>query len=347
MLFSNPLANPLFLPIAGVVGGMLAISLLYTLIMEHNHLSELHKRSLFHRWGSSAILSPLVVLAIFSGPGPLTALITIMALIGTLEYGLVTRLSPMFFPIAILFSLVIPIATARTAQPAMQSLLDAFLMIGATAVFAYGRVTSTAQDARSVTAKTSAQVDITSPPEPNTPAAAEPVDSYTLPQAALAFLAVAYTPFLGSYAVLLSKLEHGSGLLLSLIAAIGLSDTLAFVCGKAFGHLTPKLAPHVSPNKTWAGAIGSVIGAYVGFLIMPLAYPASCPTLPIEALVLLPPLIALAATMGDLFESVIKRSYGVKDAGSWLPGFGGLLDRIDSLLFALPVCYYIVLSCIS
>lgn len=346
MLVSNPLANPLFLPLIGILGGVLALSLLYTLIVERKHLSELHKRSLFHRWGSSAIISLLVLPAIFAGTGPLCVLITLMAVIGTIEYGLVTRLTPAYFPIAILFSIAIPIATASTMQPAAQILLDAFLMTGATAVFTYGRLTRHVQHTAVTPEKIGTLIN-TTPSQPTTTVAAEPIDSHTLSQASLCFLAVIYTPFLGSYAILIGTLEHGSGLLLSLIASIALCDTLAFVCGKAVGHLTPKLAPHVSPNKTWAGAIGSVIGSYVGFLILPLTYPAVCPALPTEALLILPPMIAVAGTIGDLFESVIKRSYGVKDAGSWLPGFGGLLDRIDSLLFALPVCYYIVLSFIS
>ncbi len=80
------------------------------------------------------------------------------------------------------------------------------------------------------------------------------------------------------------------------------------------------------------------LGAYIGFSIVLLAGPA----LPLAILLGLPVLIAAASIMGDLFESVIKRSVGVKDAGTWLPGFGGILDRIDSLLFVLPVSYLVL-----
>jgi phosphatidate cytidylyltransferase len=119
--------------------------------------------------------------------------------------------------------------------------------------------------------------------------------------------------------------------------AVALSDVAAFTCGKLFGRRP--LAPSVSPNKTWEGAVGNYLGAAAAIGIMRFAVAG----LPLETQVLLPVVIATAALFGDLFESLLKRSSGVKDAGSWLPGFGGLLDRIDSLLFVLPAAYYFVL----
>jgi phosphatidate cytidylyltransferase len=156
---------------------------------------------------------------------------------------------------------------------------------------------------------------------------------------ALAFLGLAYIPLLLAHAVLIADgIEDGSGLLLALGLAVAMSDVAAFTCGKLFGRR--QLAPRVSPNKTWAGVGGNFLGAYAAFTVMHFALP----DIALWAQVLLPAVVAVADVMGDLFESLLKRSFAVKDAGDWLPGFGGLLDRIDSLLFVLPVAYYFVLA---
>lgn len=116
--------------------------------------------------------------------------------------------------------------------------------------------------------------------------------------------------------------------------AVALSDVAAFVVGSLVGG--PKLAPRLSPNKTVAGACGNLLGAYAGVAVMGFALPAAWP---LWLVIALPPLLAAAALFGDLVESLVKRSFAVKDAGTLLPGFGGLLDRIDSLIVALPVAY--------
>jgi phosphatidate cytidylyltransferase len=129
-----------------------------------------------------------------------------------------------------------------------------------------------------------------------------------------------------------------------LFAALALgcagSDIGAFVVGRRFGR-TP-LAPSLSPAKTRAGVAGNFAGAAAGLL--PLA-PAVAASLAAAGVVgwyglLLVPIIALGSVWGDLFESAAKREAGVKDAGDWLPGFGGILDRIDSLLITLPLAYW-------
>lgn len=111
------------------------------------------------------------------------------------------------------------------------------------------------------------------------------------------------------------------------------ADTFAFFSGRRFGGA--KLAPRISPNKTWAGFWGGLFGVMVLSLAM-------APVLGIELarlpLLLLASLVAaLASVLGDLFESLAKRQAGAKDSGTLLPGHGGVLDRIDSLLAVLPV----------
>jgi phosphatidate cytidylyltransferase len=111
-------------------------------------------------------------------------------------------------------------------------------------------------------------------------------------------------------------------------------DTGAYYVGKNFGR--HKLAPAVSPGKTWEGAIASAVtGVAFGLIYLPLAIKGTA--------LLSAGLLALAANVagqvGDLAESAIKRGAGVKDSGTLLPGHGGMLDRVDSTLFALPVLY--------
>jgi phosphatidate cytidylyltransferase len=113
-----------------------------------------------------------------------------------------------------------------------------------------------------------------------------------------------------------------------------IGDTGALYVGRAFGR--HKLAPSISPGKTWEGAAAAMVtGVAFGMIYLPLTIPGTSP--------LKTGLLALAANVsgqvGDLAESAIKRGAGVKDSGTLLPGHGGLLDRVDSTMFALPVLY--------
>jgi phosphatidate cytidylyltransferase len=140
-----------------------------------------------------------------------------------------------------------------------------------------------------------------------------------------------YAPLTLGLLVLLEREPHGGpGLILCLSLATALSDVGAFSVGRLLGRFTPPLAVTLSPSKTLAGVAGNVLGAALGLLLLrPLA--------PEAPLLLLVPLVAVGAVWGDLLESLLKRAAGAKDAGDWLPGFGGVLDRIDSLLVVLPL----------
>ena len=123
-------------------------------------------------------------------------------------------------------------------------------------------------------------------------------------------------------------------MLLVVGVCVALSDVCAFCVGTLVGG--PRLAPRVSPNKTVAGAAGNVLGAYLGLAIMAGLAP---PDWPVAITLALPVVIAVASIWGDLLESLVKRAFAVKDAGTLVPGFGGILDRIDSLLLAMPLAY--------
>jgi len=130
--------------------------------------------------------------------------------------------------------------------------------------------------------------------------------------------------------------EAGLALVLALAVACAFSDVGAFSVGRTFGR-TP-LAPHLSPNKTREGVVGNVVGAAVG--IAPFV-PAIAPSFGVPFLLALAPVVAAGAVWGDLLESAAKREAGVKDTGQWLPGFGGILDRIDSLLVTVAIAYWV------
>lgn len=127
----------------------------------------------------------------------------------------------------------------------------------------------------------------------------------------------------------------------SLIIVVKTGDTLAYFTGRMFGR--SKLVPHISPGKTWAGFRGAVIGTVlVSCLWFTLAVPAWAPaykTPPLWAAMLYGILIGLAGLLGDLCESLIKRDVGKKDSSSLFPGFGGILDILDSILFPGPLAY--------
>ncbi len=149
-----------------------------------------------------------------------------------------------------------------------------------------------------------------------------------------------WIPFLGSYAVLLHGREEGGWIaIIATAAAAFVADVGAYFIGTRFGHR--KLAPRVSPGKTWEGVLGGVaVAVAVAVLIYPLL--GSEPLFGPGTAALFTAVVAAVATVGDLTESMLKRDLGVKDFGGIFPGHGGVLDRVDAILFALPVGYYLL-----
>jgi phosphatidate cytidylyltransferase len=162
--------------------------------------------------------------------------------------------------------------------------------------------------------------------------------SRTIQQAAVDLVAPIY---IGAPLGMLVALQMLSGpkATLLLIATIVVSDSAQYYTGRAFGRRP--LAPTISPNKTIEGAIGGVI---FGALFMAVAITFAFPATPIVVRVLLGLVIVFLGIAGDLFESQLKRAAGLKDSSALIPGHGGLLDRIDALLFAIPVFYFMVLQ---
>jgi phosphatidate cytidylyltransferase len=152
--------------------------------------------------------------------------------------------------------------------------------------------------------------------------------------AGLSVAGAVYAGSLLGVTALVFSVEHGRAWVLLLAAGAFVGDTAAYAVGRALGKR--KLAPRLSPGKTWAGSIGGALGT-MG--VVAAAKATLFPQLEwIDALLLGLPLSA-ACQIGDLAESFVKRGCGVKDSGRLIPGHGGLLDRIDGFLFGAPVVY--------
>jgi phosphatidate cytidylyltransferase len=169
-----------------------------------------------------------------------------------------------------------------------------------------------------------------------------------LESVSLTVFGVLYTGAMLSFAYLLRYHQYAIGraagvaLLVLVLALVWISDTAAYFVGKAIGKR--KLLPSVSPGKTIAGAVGAIVvcgiasWALVRFVMVPYAQLGLRPVLAIIFGIA----ISVATQLGDLAESLMKREAGMKDSSRIIPGHGGVLDRIDGMLFALPVAYWLL-----
>jgi phosphatidate cytidylyltransferase len=300
-VISSPLASPLFWPTAKALGGLLAAGLLLLLAGERRHLGELHRRVLFRRWAVWATFAPLYSLAVLSGALGMLALLSVLVWQALREYSRMVDLPQLYRVVLLAMGLGMgPLAV--WAPEAFFGVLPLLLIVATLQPLL-------TQDIRA-----------------------------GMQRLAFAALGFAYLPLLLGHLLLIGVwLPGGPGLLLALGLAIALSDVGAFTIGKLLGR--HRLSPLVSPNKTWEGVAGNILGAYLGTALLSFALP---PGLPTYLALALPLVVAVGAVWGDLVESLLKREFGAKDAGAWLPGFGGLLDRIDSLIVVAPLTYHLL-----
>ncbi|GGC98741.1 hypothetical protein GCM10011512_27080 [Tersicoccus solisilvae] len=159
-------------------------------------------------------------------------------------------------------------------------------------------------------------------PRPGAPAAAR-----------AGVLALTWIPLMVSFALLLLRTDAGPLKLITMLLLVVANDTFGYIVGVLFGRHA--MAPRVSPKKTWEGFGGSIVGAAVIGLL--------CATLLLGQPWWVGPIMAVAtvgaATLGDLAESMVKREVGIKDMGTILPGHGGVMDRLDSIVLASPVAF--------
>ena len=149
-------------------------------------------------------------------------------------------------------------------------------------------------------------------------------------------LIIAYIPLMGVFIPLMMAEPGGTRRIIAVVACVVASDTGAYAIGSLLGR--HKMAPHISPSKTWEGFAGSIAtSAVIGVAAALWCLGASW-----ELGLVLGLCIAPAATLGDLVESLIKRDAGLKDMSNFLPGHGGFMDRLDSMLVAMPVGWLVL-----
>jgi phosphatidate cytidylyltransferase len=153
---------------------------------------------------------------------------------------------------------------------------------------------------------------------------------------ALGVLGFAYIGWMFGHLGFLANANHAYGYLLYLIFAVELNDVAAFTCGKLFGR--HKFRSEISPNKTWEGALGALIVSLALPWVLRFSFPHFGPL----QLVLTGLIVGVGGQLGDLAISVIKRDVGLKDMGAVIPGHGGILDRVDSLIYTAPLFLHMV-----
>ena len=298
MLFLNPFGSELFLPTAYRLAALLGLGFLVILFRSQSRVQHVKGDILFLRWRTWVIIAPVYLLAVLGGQIPTAILVALLGIEAQREYANLVHLPRQYRVVLFVFGLI-PAPVALIGLDAFYLLPPLLLIVATLQPLTFGDVRQGVRH--------------------------------------LSFAAVgwAYMSWFLAHAVLIHKwLEDGPGVLLTVGTGVAVSDVGAFIVGKTFGK--HKMAPRISPNKTYEGAIGNFLGAYLGVGLLHFALPEKTMLI----LFALPPLIALGAIWGDLFESVIKREFGAKDAGAWLPGFGGLLDRIDSFIMVIPLVYY-------
>jgi len=152
------------------------------------------------------------------------------------------------------------------------------------------------------------------------------------------FFGVAYFGFFGRYFFHLRELPNGAWLLLWLYISTWAYDTGGYFAGGLWGK--HKLAPEVSPKKSWEGCVGGFVLSLIGLYLLWQFVPPYSQIFNFIDVAILAALLSFFGQIGDLVESVMKRSLSAKDSGSFFPGHGGVFDRIDSLLFNAPVFYF-------
>jgi phosphatidate cytidylyltransferase len=307
--FNNPVTNPLFMPFATHFVLMFGIAAI-ALVLFHVFHTGLHKnvtsfeKVLWRRYLTWAMIAPIFAGALLSGPLAIAILCAFLCWQGGREYALLTGI-PAGYRMTLIAGGWITIAAVWLLGPSM-------LAFGPMLGFFVWSIM-----------------------------ALQPVKGETevgkrFMSGIVGLWGYLYLGWLPAFLVALSA-GKVPGLVFVVGLGVALSDVGAFCVGKTLGG--PRLAPLLSPNKTWSGVGGNVLGAALALLIASYALPV----LPLWQRALLVLAIGLGSVWGDLLESLLKRQRGVKDAGALLPGFGGLLDRIDSLLLVTPLVYYLAL----
>jgi phosphatidate cytidylyltransferase len=260
----------------------------------------------------AAIITPLALAAIYLGGYPYQALIVLLLAITSWEYSRLLKKINLHTPLILVIGGVVILGVVRAFFDFnyLAALLAALTMLAA----AYHILDFERRDTRPA-------VDF---------------------GATLSILI--YVGFLGSYLISLRGLENGRWWTFVVLPTVWIADTAAYLVGSTWGK--HKLAPKTSPHKTWEGYFAGVLAGILSSPLLVALYNRSFQagiTISVLEAALLGLAIAAFIPLGDLTESMIKRQANEKDSGTILPGHGGIFDRLDSLFWAAPIGYYLIL----
>lgn len=294
-----------------------------------------HTSGPWKRIATAAVLIPIVLVIVLRAPVPLlSAVVAVVALLATREFLQLSqhyRVQPLWKPtyiyVALLFLFLALNGLSGKPLIATTSFVVGMGFSAALAPFVFLVIGMARSDF-----------------------------STALPAAAASAFAFGYVALPLGFLVQVRQQWAGAILLVYVLLVVWAGDTTAYFVGRAFGRHA--MTPRVSPKKTWEGAVGSMLGSLaVGWVFLANAQPISSALLrahlierrdgyfalqpwPLLTILVLSAAINVAAQLGDLVESLVKRGAGVKDSGALLPGHGGMLDRIDALLLAAPVIWF-------
>lgn len=299
---NNPLSEPLFWPVAIRTAILLGVGLMIIALKERGRLRGLRNSTLFVRLRTWALIAPAFILTLFTGGFVVFLFAAAVGLQASREFVSVTGIETRYASLLYFWLLVSLLVAALGRRYFLFLPLGFFVLLTLIPILS-GNVEG------------------------------------SLRQLSATLFGYLFIGLPMGYLVFIKAAEHwGREFLLIVGAAVALSDVAAFTFGSLLKG--PKLAPRVSPGKTWSGALGNVAGAAGAVSLFAFAIPDVW-TRP--GLIAMTATVAVGALWGDLTESTVKRDFRVKDTGQALPGFGGVLDRVDSLLLAMPLGYYALL----
>ncbi len=303
---ASALKSPVFLRYAAIVAGLLVASgVLIFALRRRGGAGVEHARK---AWASWLLMAPLVVLAVFLGRVPAIVFFAGLSLLGVKEFARATGLYrdwPMtgVVYLGVLSLMVVSIVSEPAGQgPGWYQLFVVLPVYVIPAVLMVPIVRNRVEG--------------------------------QLQSISLAAIAFVYVGWMFGHLGFLANADHAYGYLLYLVFAVEVNDVAAFAVGRTWGR--HPLRSRISPNKTWEGSLGALAVS----MALPWALRFSFPHFGTTELILAGVIVGVGGQLGDLSMGVIKRDLGIKDTGAVLPGHGGVLDRINSLIFTAPLFFH-------
>lgn len=300
--------DPIFQFYTALIGGTFALAGLTLLAL--TYLARKDMSSVWRIYRGWLIIIPVAIGAVFLGRIPTILLFSLVALFGFKEFARATGLYNDWWMTGVVYLAIIGIAALAIFPDPFNGRAGWFGMFRTVPVYAVTAILIV-------------------------PILRDRVQGQ-LQTISLALLGFLYMGWMLSHLAFFANSNHPYAYLLYLMLAVELNDVAAYICGRLFGR--SKFRPNISPNKTWAGAIGALAFSMTLPWILGFTFPHFGPIQKILTGII----VGVGGQLGDLSISIIKRDLGIKDMGAVLPGHGGLLDRVDSLIYTAPLFFHMI-----